>query len=146
MLHTKETAAAQHFKGASAIPHRQTTFQRSMLCCAALCYRQTRAVMKKRRPWLLIKKHYCFLHRLHCYGKNYTGKTPLPHLQLKDAVLHDWNCQIKHTVGGVSKQVFTHKKNDKTFLMEMIDRLFTEKAQFCGCLEMSGLFVRAADL
>lgn len=57
-------------------------------------------------------------------GENYTGKTPLPYLLLKDAVLHDWNCQIKHTV---SKQVFT---KTETFLMEMIDRLFTEKSQF----------------
>lgn len=65
LLHTKETAAAQYFKGAPAIPHRQTTFQWSMLCCAALCYRQTGDVMKTRRPRLLIKKHYCFLHRLH---------------------------------------------------------------------------------
>lgn len=55
LLHTKETAAAQYFKGAPAIPHRQTTFPWSMLCCAALCYRQTRAVMEKRRPGLLIK-------------------------------------------------------------------------------------------
>lgn len=37
------------------------------------------------------------------------------------------------------------KKKDKTFLMEMIDRLFTEKSQFSWCLEMSSLFVRAAN-
>lgn len=57
--------------------------------------------------------------------ENYTGNTPLPQPELREAMLHDWNCQIKHTVGGVSKQVFTQKK-DKTFLTEMIDRLFTK--------------------
>lgn len=83
--------------------------------------------MKKRRARLLIKKHHRSLHRLHCYGKDYTGKDTLAtSASRKDALLHDWNCQIKHTVGEVSKQVFT-KKMTKHFLMEMIDRLFTEK-------------------
>lgn len=50
LLHTKETALAMHFKGALAIPRRQTTFRRSVLRCAALRYRQTGAVMKKRKP------------------------------------------------------------------------------------------------
>lgn len=65
--------------------------------------------MKKRRPWLLIKKTLLFPPQITLLRENYTGKTPLLHIQLKDAVLHDWNCQIKHTVGEVSKQVFTKK-------------------------------------
>lgn len=78
-------------------------------CCAVLRYRQTRAVMVKKRPWLLIKKKSLFPPQITLLWENYTGKTPLPHLQRKDAVLHDWKCQIKHTVGGVSKQVFAEK-------------------------------------
>ena len=41
--------------------------------------------------------------------KNYTRKAPLPHRVLKDGLLLDWICQIKHTVGGVSKQVLYKK-------------------------------------
>lgn len=42
-----------------------------------------------------------------------------------------WNCQIKHTVGEVSKQLFFAKKKFQTifFPLEMIDMLFTDKSQ-----------------
>lgn len=95
-------------------------------CCAALhCATDRQELLRRRGDHDFSLKTLLFPPQITLLGENYTGKTPLPHLQLKDAVLHDWNCQIKHTV---SKQVFT--KNDKTFLMEMIDRLFTEKSQF----------------
>ncbi|MEQ2248314.1 hypothetical protein ILYODFUR_017944, partial [Ilyodon furcidens] len=42
-------------------------------------------------------KHHSFHCRLQCCGKTTQRRHPLPHLVLKDAVLHDWNCQIKHT-------------------------------------------------
>lgn len=143
LLHTKETAATQYFKGALAIPHRQTTFQWSMLCCALLYGATDRqALLRRRADRGFSLKALLFPPPITLLWENYTGKTPLPHLQLKDAMLHDWNCQIKHTVGGVSKQVF--KKNDKTFLMEMIDRLFTKKCEFSWCLEMSSFCMRAA--
>lgn len=41
-----------------------------------------------------------------------------------------WNCQIKHTVGEVSKQLFFAKKFQTIFFsLEMIDMLFTDKSQ-----------------
>lgn len=102
-LHTKETAAARYFKEAPAIPHRPTRFRRRTLCCC----RQTRAVVKKRRPWLLIKKTLLFPSTDYpAMGKLHReGASPAE----RDAGLRDWNCQIKHTDGEVSKQVFEKK-------------------------------------
>lgn len=135
LLHTKETDTVQYFNEAPAIPDRPR-FHWSMLCCSVPCCRQTGAVMMKRRPRLLIKKTPPFPLQITVLRENYTGKKA-PSLQprLRDALLLYWKCQIKHTVGGALMQRV--QKNDyKTCLMEMIDRLLTDKDECSFCSGM----------
>lgn len=139
LLHTKETDTAQYFNGTPAIPDRPR-FHWSMLCCSALRCRQTGAVMMKRRLRLLIKKTPPFPLQITVLRENYTGKkAPLPQPRLQDAVLFYWMCQIKHIVGGAWIQRV--QKNDyKTCLMEVIDRLFTDKAHVCFLFRDAEIF------
>lgn len=78
-------------------------------CCAALLPASDRQELLWRRGDLgfSLKNTTVSSADYTATGKLHREDNPLPHLQLKDAVLHDWNCQIKHTVGEVSKQVFT---------------------------------------
>lgn len=116
--------------------------EHAVLCFAALCYRQTSAVTEKSRPWLLIKSttvssaDYIAMGKLHkedTLATSTAERCNVIWLELSNKAYSWWS--LKTSV---------QKKNDKTFLMEMIDRLFTKKCEFSWCLEMSRFCMRAA--
>lgn len=138
LLHTKETAAAQHFKGAPAIPHRQTTFPPCTLCraapCSAVpqtdrsCYEEEETIFPS------LKKHPLFFPSADysAMGKLHKEDTVLPRAWQKkkkkkrcsDALLELSN----KAYSWWSLKTSVHKIIPKHFfVMQMIDTLFTDK-------------------
>lgn len=111
-------------KGPPAIPHRQTTAARRAVPCAT---DRQELLRRGGDDILLIKKTPPFSSSpqitVQWGKKNYTRKTLFATMhskiviiiKKKDAAMRYWNCQIKHTVGEVSKQLFFAKKNSKPF-------------------------------
>lgn len=98
-----------------AIPHRQTTVARRAVPCRAP---QTEEEVETIFFSLKNQPLFTALHRLQHYGgKNYrrkrlfatTRSKIVTILKKNNAAMRYWNCQIKHTVGEVSKQLFVAK-------------------------------------
>lgn len=128
--------------------------EHAVLRCTVL--QTDRAVKEKRRPWLLIKSTTVSSIDYTAMGKLHREDTPATSTAERCRVA--WLELSNKAYSRRSLNTSVHiNKNDKTFLMEMIDRLFTEKCwvflmfryvwAFCeGCFLLFGCLTPGQDL